>query len=576
MTTFAQALTLAQRGDMAGAEKILEVIIKRERKNADAFHLLANIRHSKGDAAGALKLFETASRVSPNDSVIAFNHAAVLAGLGRHAEAEASFARAVALRPDDAEAMFARAASLAALKRYEEALACYDAARSAGMTSNPQLYANRGATLAALGRHEEAIASCDRALAANPNDVEAHFNRGAALLELGRSTEAAMALEEALEREPNHAMARAARSAAYANLGRTGQALADINFAISRQPDRVDHLKRRAYVLTCANRRADALAAYEEVLAQTPDDVEAQYGRADALLALGDFARGLDAYECRFRAGKASFAPPSTAPLWDGAAPLDDKTILVQGEQGFGDLFQFCRFVADLKTRGARVILQERPPTLALLQGLAGAPALVSTREPAPPADYHVPLAGLMRALGLRLDTIPAPIPYIAADAARAARWRERLGEPKRRRLGVAWSGVTKHPLQNARRLDAAALERIFSADADFVSLQLDAGEEASLLAKHGVANFGDDTRDFAELAALIETLDVVVSIDTGVAHLAAAMGKPVLIMLPFAADWRWLIDRADTPWYPQARLFRQKRWGDWSGVTDDVLAALK
>jgi ADP-heptose:LPS heptosyltransferase len=210
------------------------------------------------------------------------------------------------------------------------------------------------------------------------------------------------------------------------------------------------------------------------------------------------------------------------------------------------------------------------------MRSVEGLAECVPYNAPPPRCDYRIYNASLLRALGLRLDTIPAPIPYLHADPARVAHWRERLRPTQRRRIGICWGGLGGSALQRARRLDRATLERLLGADADFVSLQFKAEDEAPLLAAHNVQNFGGDTRDFAELAALIETVDLVISIDTNVAHIAGALGKPLWILLPFTPDWRWLNDRPDTPWYPQARLFRQQSWGDWRSVADDVLAALQ
>jgi tetratricopeptide (TPR) repeat protein len=574
MTTFAQALTHAQRGEFAAAEQILTALTKRERKNADAFHLLANVRHANGDVPGALEAFALAAKLAPSDPVLAFNHAAVLAAAERHEEAVASFDRALALRPNDAEALFARGASRAALQRYEDALADYDAARAAGLTARPDLYANTGAALAALGRHEEAIEALDRALAANPNDVGANFNRGGALFALKRNDEALEALNRALARAPDHIMAHSLRAPINAEAGRFSEGLADADFAIARDPTRIEHLKRRAYVLSVADRRAEALPLLNQILARAPDDNEALYGKADALLSEGNFNEGLDYYERRFGVGKVLLGKTPDTPRWTGVEPLAGKTILVQAEQGFGDLFQFCRFIPLIAERGAKVILQERLQTHTLLRSLPGLSEVVPLPA-TPPHDFHIPLCSLMRALDLRIETIPANIPYLSAEPARVAAWRERLGPRARQRVGICWGGLSFQALQRARRLDSAALDKLLTAPVDFVSLQFEAGEYTSILAAHNVRDFGADIKEFAELAALIETLDLVVTIDTNVAHLAGALGKPILLMLPHTADWRWLRNRDDTPWYPNAKLFRQTKWADWSEVVERVIKAL-
>ncbi len=539
MSGFAEALALFQRGDLPAAEAAVSALLAGEPAHLDALQLSASVRHARGDLAGAVEIFERAARLAPDHPGIAFNRALTLAALKRHAEAVDGFACVLALQPNDEDALLANAASLTALNRHTEALACYDAVR---------------------------------ALGSDPANMDVF--RGAALLALEQWAEAVDALDRAVLRVPGSVMARAARGTALANVGRFDDALADIDWALERDPERVDLWRRRGFVLTAANRGDEATPAYERVLKANPDDAQAAYAIADAVLAGGDFERGWAMFESRLRLPNLPARPATSAPLWTGHEPIDGRSILVQGELGFGDLFQFCRFVPELALRGAGVVLQERPQTLALLQSLRGVAERVPLSAPAPVTDFHTPLASLMHALDVR--EIPAPIPYLHADPERVAAWGEKLGAQHKRRIGVCWVGGMQQAMQRWRRLDAAALDRLLGADAEFVSLQLDDDAEAPLVQKHGVKSFGRDTADFAELAALIENLDLVISVDTNAAHLAGALGKPVWILLPFYADWRWMRDRSDTPWYPQARLFRQKRFNDWAPVIDDVLAALQ
>jgi tetratricopeptide (TPR) repeat protein len=569
MRSVADAFALVQRGDLAGAEAMLGEVMQREPENADAIHLLAGVRHARGDLSGAALLFDRAHQLSPYDAEIAFNRAAVLLALRRFKECVAACADCLRLRPGDPETLLLQGVAQAALGEHEAALANYDAAR----LDRSDLQAHRAASLIALRRWDEGLAAATRARELNPRNADAHYHRGGALGALNRWPEALEALDAAAALAPKNIAICAARAPALTNVGRFDEALSEIETALARQPGKIEYLMRRAYVLNAANRFTDAIAAYEAVLAAEADNAEAQYALADLLLGAGDFARGLPLYEARWRVGGVPAPPRSEAPRWTGAEPIGGETILVQGEQGFGDLFQFCRFVPALAERGARVILQERPQTLAVLGGLSGVAELAPTTAPPSRADFRVPLASLMAALDVRLETIPAPIPYLHADPDRVARWREMLGAPQRRRIGVVWSGISRHPMQSWRSLDDAALHLLLGADADFVSLQM---EESAIAAAHGVRQFGAAIADFADLAALIETLDLVVSIDTGVAHLAGALGKPVWVMLPLRADWRWLRERADTPWYPNMRLFRQPRFGDWPSVIASVRAALQ
>jgi tetratricopeptide (TPR) repeat protein len=491
----------------------------------------------------------------------------MLSTLGRHRECLHAAAIVLRAAPRDAEALLLRGVAQAGLGDHTAALASFEASR----LDRADAHAHRAGSLNALDRFAEALAAADCALARAAQNPDAHYQRGVALMGLERAADALVSFDAALTRRGEVAI-RAARANALASVGRLDEALADIDVALAQAPYKADYLVRRAYVLNAMDRPEEALVAYDRVLAQRPDDVDAAYGKADVLLSLGDFEQGLEFYEARLRLKSAKPMARSSAPLWRGE-DLKGKTLLLIAEQGFGDLFQFCRFAPVLAARGARVIIQERPSTLALLGSLQGVDSVVSIREPSPAADFHAPIAGLMRTLGVRADSIPASIPYLHAKPECVAAWRARLPLSPQRRIGIAWSGVATHAAQALRSLDEKALRQLVDADADFVSLQL---EQSAVLTAAGVPQFGEALRDFADLAALIETLDLVISIDTGVAHLAGALGKPVWIMLAHRADWRWMRNREDTPWYPQARLFRQSARGDWAGVIARVHAALQ
>jgi len=567
MSAFGDAFESFQSGDLAGAEAQLAAIIARAPEDADALHLMGAIHHAKGDLKGALDFFERAHHAQPFDAEIAFNRAVMLSMLGRHAECIEACEGFLKLRPYDPEALLMQGVALAALGRHEEAVSAFERTYE----HRADVHSRRAASLLRLGRTEDALTAAARACGIDPNNADAHYHRGLAFGALEMWREATEAFDTAIKLAPQNIVIRAHRAPALANVGRFDEALADIEAAIARAPDRADLHARRGYILSSAARYGEALEAYERLLAKTPNDAQALYLRCDLVLGGGDFERGLPLYEVR-HAVHPRFVPPSAAPPWRGE-DLTGKTILVQGEQGFGDLFQFCRFIPELAARGARVILQERPQTRGLMQSLEGLAQFVPYNEPAPAADFQISLASIMGALNLRIDTIPAAIPYLRGEPERVARWREKLGAPQRRRIGVVWSGVTRYASQHWRSLDDAALAQVLKADAEFVSLQM---EESAVAGSNGARQFGKDIADFAELAALIETLDAVVSIDTGVAHLAGALGKPVYLMLPFRADWRWLRDRDDTPWYPTMRLFRQPRFGDWQSVIANVHAALQ
>jgi len=289
-------------------------------------------------------------------------------------------------------------------------------------------------------------------------------------------------------------------------------------------------------------------------------------------LSLGDFAAGWPAYEARWQVGwlatqRRSFA----APRWRGSEALAGKTILLHAEQGLGDTLQFVRYAPLLAARGADVVLEVQAPLVRLLSGLRGVAAVVARQAPLPRYDFHCPLLSLPLACGTTLQTIPAEVPYVAPADADVAVWRARLPQG-RPRIGLAWSGERSHDNDFNRSMRLATLLPLLDLpDVAFVSLQHEVrAEDAALL--HGrsdVVQIGPSFQDFADTAAAIAALDAVIAVDTAVAHLAGAMNAPLFLLLPFAADFRWLRERTDSPWYPSARLYRQPRFGEWdSAVT--------
>jgi tetratricopeptide (TPR) repeat protein len=411
-----------------------------------------------------------------------------------------------------------------------------------------------------LGLADDALASCDRALALRPNYAEAWSNRANALSDLNRPLDAQASYERALAASSTFADA-------WNNLGLTYVDL---------------------------NRHADALACYERALSLAPDSAEAHWNRALCLLQTGDLAAGFAEYEWRWRRKRIAPSRRSfDAPLWLGDAPLAGKTILLHAEQGLGDTLQFCRYAALVAKQGARVVLEVQPELTRLLAGLEGVDVLVTAGEPLPAFDYHCPLLSLPLALRTVIETIPADTPYLFADAQASARWGSRIGEAVPRnmlKVGLVWAGGHRAHVPELRKNDA---RRSLSADRfapiievpgiQFFSLQKGdkaAQQLAEMRERHEASrqliDWTDELGDFAETAALVDNLDLVISVDTSTAHLAGAMNKPVWILNRLDTCWRWMLEREDTPWYPSARLFRQPALGDWDSVIGNVARALE
>jgi tetratricopeptide (TPR) repeat protein len=513
-----------------------------------AHYNLGNAYASVGRHEDAADSFEKSLRLQPNDASSHNNLGNALHALGRHADAITSFRRALELRPGHAGALNNMGMSLNALERADEAIPCFQAA----LAAEPRFVAahfNLANTFDATGRHAEAVASFEQALALQPNLPPAIFGMGNALASLGRHAQALPYLERAVGLDPQFALA-------WLSLGTAHQAL---------------------------GAHAPAVRAFDQALRLRPDLASAHMNRALAWLAQRNFARGLPEYEWRLQ----TMAQPviQTLPRWHGE-PIDQRTLLIHAEQGFGDTLQFVRFVPLAAQRAARVVLEVQPSLLPLLAAAAQAwrVTLIAQGAPRPAADLQCPLLSLPLALGTTVDTIPARTPYLNVPPVYGRKWRGSLGGQARRKIGIAWSGRIQQ--NETRSMPLAELDPLFALDGiDWIVLQpaLSADECAALDAHPRAASihrFDSRIGDFADTAAIIERLDAVVSIDTSIAHLTGAMRKPLWLMLPFAADWRWFDGGVDgnthSPWYPGATLVRQPRPGAWSEVVEAVAKELR
>ena len=420
-----------------------------------------------------------------------------------------------------------------------------------------------------LGQFERALASYEAGLRIDPLYLELLNRRGVAQLELGRPQQALEDFDRVLETKPDYFDALGNRGNALLKLNRVAEALAAYDLALRHAPENLQLLTNRAVALRRLDRPQEAVMSARRALVRKPDFSQARFVESVARLTLGDFSAWRD-YEARWSVGLlASQRRNFAAPLWLGDAPLDGKTILLHAEQGSGDTLQFVRYASQLAGRGARGILEVQPELKRLLAALPGIAAVIGRGESLPPFDLHCPLLSLPAAFGTELATIPADVPYIEAAGDDIALWRTRM--PRQHPLvGVAWSGGRVHDNDTNRSMRLSAFAPLLDLpDISFVSLQHDVREEdvPFLDAQPGLFRFAQKFRDFVDTAAVIASLDAVIAVDTAVAHLAGAMGKPLFLLLPFAADFRWLRERQDTPWYPTARLYRQPAFGDWDSV---------
>lgn len=477
----------------------------------------------------------------------------------------------------DISADYAQALALHQAGRHTEAQRQYRAILKRAPVHPDSLHF-LGLSLCQNGQFGEALGYLNRALLQRPEWVEALINRGNAHQELGHHAEALADYDRALALYPSHPDALCNRGVTYYSLGRVEEALADYDRALALRPAYPEAHHNRGNALRALGRNDEAIGCFEAALNLRPDDAEAHLHLAMSRLLEGDFEGAWPDYLWRWKT--RMYAPHRRdfpQPEWLGHRSLAGQTILLHAEQGFGDTLQFCRYAARVRDLGARVVLEVQPALKALLRSLDGPDRVLARGEALPAFDTHCPLLSLPGALGTRLATIPTQVPYLGADPDRVAAWSGRLGSADRLRVGLAWSGNPGHLNDRNRSVALAELAALLALPCTFVSLQKapHKADLAVLRAHPEVLDFGDELGDFADTAALVAGLDVVLAVDTAVAHLAGALGKPTWLLLPYAPDWRWLLGRRDSPWYPTMRLFRQPAPGDWAGVVAEVAAEL-
>jgi Tfp pilus assembly protein PilF len=425
------------------------------------------------------------------------------------------------------------------------------------------------------GRLQEALNLQETALAAKPESYGANTYIGVILASLGRFEEAIYSYRRALAIKPDYAEVHNNLGTQLYVLKRYEEAIACYHNALSIKPDFAEAHNNLGIVLAALGRHKEAIASYNNALTIKSDYADAHRNKGFASLAMGDFETGWPEYEWRWGTAhglseKRSF----TQPLWLGSEDIAGKTILLHGEQGLGDTIQFVRYLPLVATMGATVILEVQPGLKTLLGKLMGAEAVFERGEPLPSFDVHCPLMSLPLAFKTRHATIPANIPYILPDPGRQTEWEKRLHQRGHPRIGIAWSGNPKVKRDRNRSIPLQKLVPLIrKTGLNFYVLQKEIRTEDFELLKSSTSfiNYSGQLNDFADTAALMSFMDLVISTDTSLAHLAGAMGKPTWILLAFSADWRWLLNRQDSPWYPSVRLFRQPKVCDWESVIESV-----
>lgn len=540
---FSKGLELHQKGHLVQAQEFYRMALELEPRHFDAVHFLGVIAAQTEKFDQALVLIDRAIQIDPNNAVAWNNRGNALRALNRPQLAIESYNKAIALKGD-----------------------------------YPVAYYNLGNVLRDLNDPKAAVESYTKAITFKVDYAEACNSLGKALMDLGQHEAAKARFEAAITINANYAEAHNNLGNALRRLMQPLAAIASHDTAIGINADYAEAYADRGGALSDLVQYREAIASYSKAIALRDNYANAHVNQSLCLLRSGSFELGWKQYEWRWEDGAKAFRRNFTQPLWLGEESLQGKTILLHGEQGLGDTLQFCRYAKLVRDLGARVILEVQKPLVGLLANHDGVTGLVARGDALPTFDCHCPLLSLPLAFKTNLSNIPGPAPYLAALPEKVALWQARLGEKRKPRIGLVWSGNTAHPNDQHRSFLLRDLLANLPADLQYLSLQKEprAMDKETLEQHPEILRVGEEIADFGDTAALCELVDLVVSADTSVAHLAGALGKPVWILLPFNADWRWLIDRGDSPWYASAKLYRQETFGSWVGAFRAVGAGLK
>jgi tetratricopeptide (TPR) repeat protein len=545
---------------------------------ADALHLMGLLSFDKGHYELAIEWISRAIRQNPTAEYLQ-HLGKVLERLKRYDEALKAFDKAIQFQPDSAELWRSLGNVLLQLDRGNEALLSYQRA----LQFKPRDFESASKAAVQLhlqGRWEEALAYFNICEALQPNQAPILSLRGIAHRGLRNYQAYLSDSQRAHKLDPTNAESCNNIGEALVSLGREEEAITWYDKALALSPNDATILTNKAQAISQFRRLDEAAAIYSRVRTIAPDHAMAEWNRALLKLLTGDFAAGWAGREARWKIPSFSaHYPRFHQPMWRGVEPVVGKTVLVHADEGLGDTIQFARYLPMVAARGARVVMVVADALQPLLSGLAGVDqCLPLSAGQLPSFDLHCPFSNLPLIFGTTLDTIPASTSYLPKPSADQLQvWETRLGPRGRLRVGLVWSGSTDHRNDRNRSIPLQMLTRILDMDATFVSLQKDPrpADKAILAERADIVDLTEHLTDFIETAALVSCLDLVVTVDTSVVHLAGAMGRPTWVMLPYLPDYRWLLDRDDSPWYPTIRLFRQDATRDYAPVLDRIRAEL-
>jgi len=570
-STLADAFALHQQGKLAEAEAQYRAILAEAPDHPGTHHLLGVAQHQLGRHEAALDSITRAIALNGDEPNYHSNLGAVYRALRRFDDAVASYRRALVLKPDFAAALHNLGLALQQQGQLAAAQRAFEQALQLTPDDIDALF-NLANVLMARGEMEKAVDHYLKVVGKAPHYVEAYNNLGVALGKLGRADLAAECYRRVLALQPQNTAAHNNYGQLLAGRDELAAAAECFNKALASDPLHVDAHVNLGNVLLEQGRPQEAHQSFERALALDPAHESAHWNDGLALLVAGDLANGFRQWRWQVAASKRF-----TAQEWRGEV-LHGATILIHAEQGFGDIIQFARYLPLVARRGGRVLLEAPSELHRLLAGIEGVEQVLATGSPLPDFAWQAPLLSLPVAFATELATVPAATPYLRADPLAVGEWRRRLAHPGLK-VGLVWAGRPEHNRDRHRSLPLAQLSPLSAVEGvTFFALQKGAAVSEAERAPVGmkIEILDPLLSDFADTAAAIMALDLVISVDTSVAHLAGALGRPIWLLLPFAPDWRWLEARGDSPWYPTARLFRQSEPQRWESVVAAVAEALK
>jgi tetratricopeptide (TPR) repeat protein len=569
-----RALSLHQQGQLLEAGEIYRQILAVDPNHVDALNLMGVVMQAAGDLEMAETLITTATELAPDYFAPFANLGNVLQAAGRIDAAIEAFGKALALNPESVESANNLASALNEKKDFAGALAASEKALSL-IAAFPEALVNKGNALLGLGQAADAVLAYEAALDLAPAHSNANFNLGNAYMDLEAYADAVEPYRAALAADPKNPEKHFNLANALMKADRLEECLAAFEHALALRPDYVDALCNHASALQSLGRTGDAVARLQKALAFQPDSADLHWNLSLAALQHGDYATGWREYEWRWEMPTfANFKRDFTAPRWDGTAL--DGTLFIHTEQGFGDNLQFCRYVTLAAAKAGRVVLECRPELRRLLDGIAGVDATTELGDPVPDCDAQIPLMSLPHVFATTLETVPADIPYLQVPGGVDAD--PRITEAAGFKVGLAWAGSPTRVDNHKRSIALEKLAPLVAVEgASFFNLQMGLGKEEldGFAAAGRIADITDIVTDFADTAANVAALDLIVSVDTALLHLAGALGKRAWGLMSQPTGFLWMNDRTDSPWYPNTRLFRQPRPGDWENAVAAAAEAL-